>query len=141
MPLSLDGFEVLQRIGAKRELFEALKADAADAAERLIRKKLAQQPLDLNMFRALVNAVGEDTIELALQTMQTGEVRDLLERVDPNHTRSEPRRPSTATRRLLKLAHERINPNERERRSALKKMLKPRHSIPFSTLSMAARRD
>ena len=137
MPLSLDGFEVLQRMAAQRDLFQFLKADTADAAERLLKKMLSSSSMDITTFRGLVKAVGEENIELVLQTMDVADVRALLERVAVSRMRSGPRRHNTATRRLLQAALERATTCETPHRKTLKTVLLPLENRPFSTLSMS----
>jgi hypothetical protein len=137
MPLSLDGFDVLQRMAANQKLFAPLKAHTAEAAEKLLCKLLTSAALDLDTFRNIVAVLGEDTIELVLQTMDIGEVRALLERIEPEKSLVGIRHQSTAVHRLLKTAIDRPDPTQSAPRRTLKAVLGPLQCSPFSTHAMA----
>lgn len=86
MTLTLDGFEVLARIGANRQAFPLLEHEAAAIAEGLVMAELLSKDLDRGAFAALLDALGEDTIALVLETLTQRQLRALLKAIDP-HTR------------------------------------------------------
>jgi hypothetical protein len=133
MALSLDGFDVMQRLAANRELFLPLRGDTAEAAERLVRRMLVSSAVDFDTFRAIVAALGEDAVDLVLQTMSIAEVRTLLERIEPGPMRPAPRRHASVVRRLLRAAALCEVPARPQRREGRKE---PLAGVPLSTRSM-----
>lgn len=86
MTLTLDGFEVLRRIGASPKAFPTLEHEVAAVAEGLVTAELLSKELDRQAFAALLDALGEDTITLVLETLTQRQLRALAKLIDP-HTR------------------------------------------------------
>lgn len=82
MTLSLDGFEILRRIGASPAAFPSLEHEAAAIAETIVTTELLSKDLDRQGFAALLDALGEDTITLVLETLTQRQLRALAKSID-----------------------------------------------------------
>lgn len=115
MTISLDGFEVLCRIGGSPEAFPSIKADVARLAEALVRKQMLAKPTDLAMFQDLVGALGDDTVGLVLQTFSAEELKTLVKKLDPHNSQLKAEDAWRMEKHLLALAHRRTRPKSKPR--------------------------
>ncbi len=147
MTLALDAYDILRRIGANPELFSGLRGAVAEVAEDLVIRALTSNALDLEGFRALVGALGEENVALILQALAPGDVRALVRTLDPNHAKSRSKDVTWAERHLMDLALGRAQPAiERPRTAKSKpKASKPpkaparKKASPFGTGAMGAK--
>ncbi|MGH6816599.1 MAG: hypothetical protein ACREC6_12940 [Hyphomicrobiaceae bacterium] len=146
MTLSLDGYDVLRRIGAHAAAFAAVKGDVAKTAEMLVKKQLKSKGTDLASLRTLVVVLGHDTLALVLETCSAGELRGFLKTFDPSCDVAKIRDSASARRHLLALAEGRIRPAKASAvagkpsrwRNALPKF---KAASPFGTRAMGAKSE
>jgi hypothetical protein len=146
MTLALDGYDILRRIGSSPEAFSGLRGTIAEVAEELVKTQLTSKNLDLATFRALVIALGDDTVSLVLQTLAADDLHAIAALLDPHHVRLAQRETSWIEGHLFDLAHYRTDPAAPAgKRRGPGKATKPRGAgkrkaaIPFGTGSMGAK--
>jgi hypothetical protein len=150
MTLALDAYDILRRIGSNPELFAGLRGAVAEVAEGLVKKELTSSSLEIESFRALVGALGEENVALILQALAPGDVLALARTIDPYHGKARSKDLAWAERHLMDLALGRSQPVS-ERAPGAKsrtKPSKPRSSVaarkrasPFGTGAMGAKSD
>ena len=145
MPLTLDGYEVLSRIGSNAFAFPDLNDDLAKAAETFVKKQLNARTLTLDGFRALVAALGDETVLLVFEILKARQLTNLARRLDPHHPNVDDGDAAWAKRHLLDLAHGRIAPAVAPEKVSLlartrSTFSKPPIADPFGTSAMGARR-
>lgn len=84
MTLTLDGYDVLARIGRNPDAFVSVKSEVAAIAEALIKSELVSPEMTLARFKSLVTVLGEDATSLVLQLLTEHQFRALLEAIDPH---------------------------------------------------------
>lgn len=84
MTLTLDGFEVLRRIGASPAAFPNLEHEAAAIAESIVTTELLSKELDRQGFAALLDALGEDALALVVETLTQRQLRAIAKSIDPS---------------------------------------------------------
>ncbi len=144
MALTLDGYDVLRKIGTSPTIFPALKTELAKNAEALIKKQLKDKNLDLMGFRALGNVLGEETVALVLELSKPAEVKSLAKKIDKHWVAAVGNEGLSARRRMLDLAFGRTEPAERLIQPTTKRVrsapAKPKAASPFGTSAMGVRR-
>jgi hypothetical protein len=149
MTLALDAYDILRRIGANPELFAGLRGAVAEVAESLVMKELTSKSLDVESFRALVGALGDENVALILQTLAPGDVLALARTVDPHHAKIRSKDVAWAERHLMDLALERSHPAAERPRPTKPKAKAPKargarsrkKASPFGTGAMRAKSD
>lgn len=147
MTLALDAYDILHRIGSNPELFSGLRGAVAEVAEGLVKKELMSKSLDIENFRALVGALGDENVALILQTLAPADVLALARTLDPHHAKAKTKDVAWAERHLMDLALGRSEPAaEGARRTKPKsktpkpKAARPRKKAsPFGTGAMGAK--
>ena len=144
MALTLDGYDVVSKIGASPTIFPALKAELAKNAEALIKKQLKDKNLDLVGLRAVGNTLGEETIALVLELSKPAEVKSIAKKIDKHWVASVGNESLSTRRRLLDLAFGRTELADRPIRSTSRPTraasAKPKAASPFGTSAMGVRR-
>jgi hypothetical protein len=149
MTLALDAYDILRRIGANPELFARLRGAVAEVAESLVMKELTSKSLDVESFRALVGALGDENVALILQTLAPGDVLALARTVDPHHAKTRSKDVAWAERHLMDLALGRSRPAAERPRPAKPKVKSPKartarsrkKASPFGTGAMGAKSE
>jgi hypothetical protein len=149
MTLALDAYDILRRIGANPELFARLRGAVAEVAESLVMKELTSKSLDVEGFRALVRALGDENVALILQTLAPGDVLALARTVDPHHVKTRSKDVVWAERHLMDLALGRSHPAAERPRPTKPKAKAPKaraarsrkKASPFGTGAMGAKSD
>ena len=149
MTLALDAYDILRRIGANPELFAGLRGAVAEVAESLVMKELTSKSLDVESFRALVGALGDENVALILQTLAPGDVLALARNVDPHHAKARSKDVAWAERHLMDLALGRSQPaaerprptKSRIKASKTAKTPARKRPTPFGTGAMGAKSD
>jgi hypothetical protein len=147
MTLALDAYDILRRIGSNPELFCGLRGAVAEVAEALVKKELTSKSLEIENFRALVGALGDENVALILQTLAPADVLALARALDPHQAKLRSKDAGWAERHLMELALGRSKPvAEGARGAKLKpKASKPRAAAarkkasPFGTGAMGAK--
>lgn len=147
MTLALDPYDILRRIGSNPELFAGLRGAVAEVAEGLVKKELTAKSLDIETYRALVGALGEENVALILQTLAPADVLALVRTLDPLHAKAKSKDVGWAERHLLDLAIARANPasagssKTKPKGKALKLRKAPsrKRASPFGTGAMGAK--
>jgi hypothetical protein len=147
MTLALDAYDILRRIGSNPELFCGLRGAVAEVAEALVKKELTSKSLEIENFRALVGALGDENVALILQTLAPPDVLALARTLDPHHAKVKSKDVAWAERHLMDLALARSQPAaEGARRTKPKaktpkaKAARPRKKAsPFGTGAMGAK--
>jgi hypothetical protein len=110
MTLVLDGFEILQRIGANSKAFRGLRNSTSEVAEDLVKRALFASDMDLATFRDISTALGEDNMALVLETLPPDDLRGILRTLDPRCPRGKAKNDATIVGHILDLAHARAEP-------------------------------
>lgn len=85
MAINLDGFAVLERIGAHPDSFAGIKTAVTKSAHDLIVKQLKTKTTTLRDVRRVREAVGIDQFGLILDGMNEPSVKSILSRLDKHH--------------------------------------------------------
>jgi hypothetical protein len=85
MSISLDGFEVLQKVGKHADVFGAIRADVDKQARALIVKCLKAKSVGLSQLRDIRRALGEEQFGLVLEGLKDAELKSMLTRLDKHH--------------------------------------------------------
>jgi len=150
MTLALDAYDILRRIGSNPELFAGLRGAVAEVAEALVKKELTSGSLDIESFRALVGALGEENVALILQALAPGDVLALARTIDPHHGKPRSKDLAWAERHLMDLALGRAEPaaadgarrpRPKARLSRSKQPPTRKRASPFGTGAMGAKSD
>jgi hypothetical protein len=104
MSLALDAYDILRRIGSNPELFAGLRSSVAEVAEDLVKRELTSKSLDLETFRALVGALGEENVALIIETLEPDDVLALVRTLDPRYAKARSKDVASAERHLMDLA-------------------------------------
>jgi hypothetical protein len=147
MTLALDAYDILRRIGANPELFSSVRGAVAEVAEDLVIRAMTSKSLDLESFRALVSALGEENVALILQALAPGDVLALARTVDPHHGKARSKNVAWAERHLMDLALSRSKPAAESARRTKAKSKRSRAAAsrrgasPFGTAAMGAKSE
>lgn len=154
MSLALDAYDILRRIGSNPELFAGLRGTVAEVAEDLVKSELTAKTLDVETFRALVGALGDENVALILQTLAPADVLALARALDPQHAKARSKDVAWAERHLMDLASGRAEPVEvvpeaksitKPKKPAGKRPAQPKpaaprkRASPFGTAAMGAK--
>ena len=148
MTLALDAYDILRRIGSNPELFSGLRGAVAEVAEALVRKELTSKTLDIETFRSLVGALGDENIALMLQTLAPADILGIARTVDLHHAGSKSKDAGWAERHLMDLALGRSEPAVEGARRSKPKGKSPKSNAtasrkkrasPFGTGAMGAK--
>jgi hypothetical protein len=99
MPLDIDCFDVLARIGANEKIFTAVRSDAAKAARALVVKRLKAKGISAQDVRALQKAIGLEAFSLIVDGMTASELKSVLTKLDKHN--SQVKEGTEASRRTL----------------------------------------
>lgn len=116
MTLTLDGFDILRRIGTHRALFGELKAEVAKVSEHLIRTLLTRRAMSLAAFRQIAEVLGKEALELVLESLEPADLERLADAVDPKTPRARAKPGPRVTERLMALAEASAIPDRTARR-------------------------
>lgn len=136
MTLNLDGFTVLERIGAKRDLFADIKLDVLKAAHALVGKRLKSKNLTLKDFYELREAIGETSFAHVIDGMPLKTLTSLVKKL-------EGRACENPLKRLHDLANgvaEPIEPAPKKRRAPAKKKTFLPGEVEFSSMYVVSKR-
>ncbi len=152
MTLTLNGYDVLARIGKNPDAFSGIKSEVAAIGEALIKSELVSPEMTLARLKSLVAVLGEDATSLVLQLLSERQLQNLLTAVDPNIRQTPGPLVLWAERHLVDLAQGRKAParavrvkkngNTDAKPPAAGKATKPKKKVakPLGTRSMSARR-
>jgi hypothetical protein len=111
MPIALDGFDVLQRLGKHAEVFAVVRADVDKAAHALVVKCLKAKPTGSDALRHIYAALGGDQFELVLEGLKDADVKSILTRLDKHHPDLKVAEASWRRQHLKALAEGSSNPS------------------------------
>ncbi len=77
-----DAFRLLAKLASRPDLFDAVEADAARAADFLIRKQLSSGGLTPARLRALHDAVGGDALSRSVSRLSKTAATEIVKRLD-----------------------------------------------------------
>ncbi len=85
MPIALDSYDVLRRIGKHADLFKPVRADVDKAARALVVKCLKDKSAGIDALRAIGEALGEASFGLLVEGLKDTEAKSILTRLDKHH--------------------------------------------------------
>ena len=85
MAITLNGFEVLQRIGSHPDVFAKVRADVDKQARSLVVKCLKHKSSDLDALREIYKALGQEPFGLVVEGLKDSEIKTILTRLDKHH--------------------------------------------------------
>ncbi|GJE26746.1 hypothetical protein [Methylobacterium organophilum] len=104
MALDVDGYAVLQAMGAAPEAFPDIQAEVPRLARTLVVKQLKVRSLKVAGLRLIRDVVGMENFALIADGMSDAEVKSLVTRLDPHHPSLREATPTWFRRRLTALA-------------------------------------
>ena len=144
MSISLDGYEVMRKVGANPAAFPAIKQDLATGAETLVRKQIKHKTLDLTGLRMLSNILGEENLRLVLDLFKPKELTALLKKLDKHGSAEFADNATAARRHILDLAHSKTEPAPKPIKAIKPKLPSipkaPKAASPIGTTAMGTRR-
>ena len=81
MAITLDGYDILRRVGSNPSVFPALKTDLAKSAESLIKKQLKDKALNVSGLRELRSVIGDENLTLVIELTRSSELTALLKKL------------------------------------------------------------
>jgi hypothetical protein len=82
MALDIDGFAILQRIGARPSAFSAVATEVAKAARTLVIKQIKHKSTDLAASRNICKTLGHNELNSILDGLAAAQIKTLLNRWD-----------------------------------------------------------
>jgi hypothetical protein len=110
MAIALEGFGVLQSIGAHADVFASARPDVDKAARGIVVKCLKAKSLELPALRALYGAIHGDPFALIVEGLKDAEVKGILTRLDKHHPEVKGGSPGWRRAHLIALAAARAQP-------------------------------
>jgi hypothetical protein len=86
MALDIDAFAVLRSIGAHRDTFSGIAAEAAKAARMLVAKQIGAKNIELRSVRKVREVIGPETFNLILDGIPDAQVKTLVGKLDKHHS-------------------------------------------------------
>ena len=85
MPIALDGFEVLRRLGKHADLFVVVRSDVDKQARALVVKCLKAKTVGPEAIHEIQKALGGEQFGLVIEGLKDAEVKTILTRLDKYH--------------------------------------------------------
>lgn len=144
MAITLDGYDILRRVGSNPSVFPALKTDLAKSAESLIKKQLKDKALNVSGLRELRSVIGDENLTLVIELTRSSELTALLKKLDKDGSPAAGGNDNDMRRHLLDLACSRQDPAAKpvkvSKTTNQKVGKSPKSSSPFGTTAMGVRR-
>lgn len=141
MAITINGYEVLRRVGSSPTTFPALESDLSKSAETLVKKQLKDKRLELSSLRAISQILGDETFALILDLTSPKELSALLKKFDKHWTTAEANIAGASRRRIMDLAFKRVEPADKPAITVKKNTPKiSKSASPFGTSAMGTRR-
>ncbi|HLQ91077.1 MAG TPA: hypothetical protein VK148_13675 [Xanthobacteraceae bacterium] len=110
MAVELDGFSLLNSIGAHAHVFSEIKNDVLKAARTLVVKQLKTKSAGMKSLRDVRESLGHDSFALIVDGMKDAEVKSLLGKLDKHQPELKGSNPQWRVAQLRALADGSIEP-------------------------------
>ena len=110
MAVELDGFSLLNSIGAHAHVFSEIKNDVLKAARTLVVKQLKTKSAGMKSLRDVRESLGHDSFALIVDGMKDAEVKSLLGKLDKHQPELKGSNPQWRLAQLRALADGSIEP-------------------------------
>jgi len=141
MAVELDGFSLLNSIGAHAHVFSEIKIDVLKAARTLVVKQLKTKSAGMKSLRDVRETLGHDSFALIVDGMKDAEVKSLLGKLDKHQPELMGSNPQWRLAQLRALADGSIEPAAKPKVAAkTKSEKKTKATVPerLSSRAMAA---
>lgn len=122
MSLDMDGYTVLRAIGSSPNLFPAIALEAKKAAKALVVKQLRATTADIDVLRAIYQALGPDSFALLVDAMTDPEAKSFVNKFDKFHPDQKEATPAWRRKHLMALGSGAVEASKKPaRKTAAKK--------------------
>jgi hypothetical protein len=140
--LEVDGFAILHSIGARPDIFAALKRDIARTARTLVIRQIVHKNTGLEAVRDIHAAVGPEAFRLIMDGMSDAQIKSVALRLD-RHAPQARAEDGSARQHVLALSEGTMQPSEKQgaaRMTRPKKMPAPPPRVHYLSAGATRKR-